>query len=104
MEQLTAAQLTEWEAYDELEPIGEQRADFRIALLCMVIKNLAISAWASKGTKLATIGEFLDLMRWDKEPEVLIEEKPKKQMSDNLLTRIFKDWAGMVGAKDNRKK
>ncbi len=33
-----------------MEPIGEWRADYRIALVCSIIMNLAQSIYAKKGT------------------------------------------------------
>lgn len=37
---LTSEELTEWMAYHELEPWGEERADFRSGTICAVVANL----------------------------------------------------------------
>ena len=42
--------MAEWEAYDRLEPIGEWRGDFRMAVLAATITNLFISVYGKKGT------------------------------------------------------
>ena len=36
---LSSRQLTEWMAYDQLEPFGERRADLRMAVLASLIAN-----------------------------------------------------------------
>lgn len=36
---ISSRELTEWMAYAELEPFGEERADFRIAQNTMVLAN-----------------------------------------------------------------
>lgn len=61
MAQLTSRQITEWQAYEDLEPIGEWRADYRTALLCSIVMNLAQSIYAKKGThpKLTTPKDFM---------------------------------------------
>jgi len=37
---LDSRELTEWRAYATVEPFGEERADRRAALICMVMANL----------------------------------------------------------------
>lgn len=37
---MDSAEFTEWQAFDALEPIGERRADLRMALLCQLIANI----------------------------------------------------------------
>ncbi len=36
---ISSRQLTEWMAYDQLEPFGERRADLRMAILASLIAN-----------------------------------------------------------------
>lgn len=47
--QLTSNQLSEWEAYDKLDPIGTWRDDFRTAKLAALIQNLVIQLYSKKG-------------------------------------------------------
>ena len=63
MEQLTATQLAEWEEYNKLDPIGEQRDDFRNAYLLMTMTNLAISIHGKKGSKFTKIEDYI--VDWD---------------------------------------
>ncbi|WP_025917671.1 DUF4035 domain-containing protein [Herminiimonas sp. CN] len=32
--------MAEWQAYDQLEPIGERREDYRTALVCQTVANV----------------------------------------------------------------
>lgn len=51
MEQLTSEQVAQWQAYDQLEPIGGYREDFRIGMVCSIIVNLAQAIYGKKGKK-----------------------------------------------------
>lgn len=82
LEQLNSEQLSEWEAYDRLEPIGGQQDDYRTALLCSVITNIAIAAWGKKGSKPTTMDEFL--FQWGAEEQT--DVAPKKQSVDEMKT------------------
>lgn len=63
LEQLTSEQLSEWQAYNRLEPIN--RDEFGWAMLCSVVSNLALSIYSKKGThpKYTTPGDFIP--KWD---------------------------------------
>ncbi len=39
LDTMTIRQLREWFAYSELEPFGEERADYRSAQICAMIAN-----------------------------------------------------------------
>lgn len=74
LEQITADQLAEWEAYDSLEPIGlDLRADFRSASLMSMLTNIARSIWSKKGCKMTTPEDFMP--KWSEEEQ----EEPQKQ-------------------------
>ena len=49
MEQITASQLAEWEAYDRIDPIGTWRDDYRIAILDALVVNIVSKLYAKKG-------------------------------------------------------
>jgi hypothetical protein len=54
--------MAEWIAYDRLEPIGEERADFRVGLLCSMMVNIAKAVWGDSKQPVSP----LDYMpRWD---------------------------------------
>lgn len=98
LEELTSSQITEWLAYNELEPIGEWRGDFRIAILCSVIVNLAGAAWGRKGKhKIATPADFMpDWGRRVIEPEV--------EQSVEEMKQVVKSIARSAVKKDRKKK
>ena len=50
MGQITSAQLSEWEAYDKIDPIGSWREDYRIAVLDALIVNIVSKLYAKKGS------------------------------------------------------
>lgn len=37
---MDSAEFTDWMAFDAIEPIGERRADLRMAQLCQLIANI----------------------------------------------------------------
>ena len=49
MDQLSSAQLSEWEAYDKIDPIGSWRDDYRMAVLDSLIINIVSKLYAKKG-------------------------------------------------------
>lgn len=51
LNQLTSRQVTEWLAFNELEPIGDWRADYRTAMLISVMVNIARAVWGSSGKR-----------------------------------------------------
>ena len=59
MDQLTSRQLSEWEAYDRLEPIGQRRDDYRMAILSSLIVNLTRQVHGKKGVKMTTPEDFV---------------------------------------------
>jgi predicted Zn-dependent protease with MMP-like domain len=54
-------QLSEWEAYDRIDPIGTWRADFRGAKLESLILNIVNQLYAEKGKK-PVVTTALDFM------------------------------------------
>lgn len=49
LDELTEEQILEWVVYDSLDPIGDFRSDYRNALLCSTICNIAIRQGTAKG-------------------------------------------------------
>lgn len=89
MDELTSFQLSEWEAYDKLEPIGEMRSDFRMANIMSLINNLAI-AIHSKSTQKTTPLDFMP--KWDEEEQRVVKEEPA--MDPEEIKRIFMSLSG----------
>jgi hypothetical protein len=77
LQQLTAAQLAEWEAFDSLEPIGKWRDDYRTALLCTLISNM----FSDKKSNPAKLTDFL--LQWDK------PKKNKKHQTVEEMKKIL---------------
>jgi hypothetical protein len=50
LDQLTSVQLSEWEAYDVIDPIGTWREDFRFAYLMSMIQNIVNALYSKKGS------------------------------------------------------
>jgi hypothetical protein len=63
LDQLTSYQLSEWEAYDRLDPIGTWREDFRVAELLSLITNTARAVHGKKGIKMSSPSDFMP--NWD---------------------------------------
>lgn len=75
LSELTSAQLSEWEAYDRLDPIGSWRHDYNHAQLISTITNLANAIYHEEGKDpvMTTAGEFMPI--WDKEERKRVEHK-----------------------------
>lgn len=110
MDSLTSVQLSEWEAYDRLDPVGAWREDFRMAYLSSLITNLTISVHGKKGTKQTNLMDFLP--KWDigaeqgKEIKVQSVEDMKKALLE-IASHQNKKVAGLKKpptVKTNRKK
>jgi hypothetical protein len=72
---LTSSQLSEWEAYDRIDPIGKWREDFNVANLMALIAN--VNRNPKKKSNPFTISDFMP--EWGKE-----EEKEKRQTVEEM--------------------
>lgn len=75
---LTSSQITEWQAFDRIYPIGEDRADYRISYLSSLITNLFIQVYGKKGAKLTLPSEYD--FKWGGVPE----EEAKQREIDSI--------------------
>ena len=82
---MNAVQLSEWEAYDRLDPIGTWRDDFRMAYLASIITNIAIK-WnaGKKQVKLIELMEFMP--QWDRQETKEVKKQSVEDMRDFLLS------------------
>ena len=86
-EDLTVTQFDEWQAYNKIQPIQSWREDYRFAMLCSVVTNLALSTHAKKGRK-PKLTEPLDFMpEWGGKKEV---EKQTPEQMKAILLNAFK--------------
>lgn len=47
---MTSEQVSEWMAYDSIDPVGKQRDDYGWAMICSVIYNLVLDIYSVKGS------------------------------------------------------
>ena len=86
----------EWEAYDQLEPIGVERQEFMLALISSTLTNVAISALGKKGTKLTNALDFLP--KWDSEgASEKTEESSQAPQSVEEQKKVMETIARLCG-------
>lgn len=83
LEQLTAKQLAEWEAYSNIDPVGEWRNDFKFSYMASLITNLMIQAYGKKGSKMTKIEDFQ--LQWDTGVETESKQQSVEEMKNILL-------------------
>ena len=88
MDQITSVQLSEWEAYDRIDPIGTWREDYRVAVLDSLIVNIVSKLYAKKGhtPKEVLPTEFMPNWTGDKK----VEKKMSVQDTKEVLMTIAK--------------
>lgn len=86
MDCLTSKQISEWEAYDKIDPIGTWREDFRLAKIESLITNIVQQLYAKKGSKpkLTTPLDFM--VDWTGEGVV---QEPKKQSVEEMKATLM---------------
>jgi len=98
LDELTSAQISEWEAYDTIDPVGkaEWRNELAIASLISVVVNMAKDIYndPKKGKPdYVTPDDFL--IKWGESAE----QKPEKQTQDEMLGALL-GIARMQGTTD----
>lgn len=84
-EYLSTAQISEWEAYDRLDPIGDYRSDFNTAQLMSLIYNISVQLWGKEGEKkMSSPSEFM--VMWGQPEE---KEEPKVQSLEQLKATMM---------------
>jgi hypothetical protein len=85
LDDLTSAQLSEWQAYESLEPFGEWRADYRIGQLCALVLNIAKAVAGEKGKYMPSnaddfmLSEQID-QQWAEEDK--LEQQPVQTIEE----------------------
>ena len=79
---MTSTQLSEWQAYDRLEPIGEERWEFSMASLSSLIMNISRAVWGKKGVEMTTPDLFIP--EWDRDPNEPQEQRVPKQSVEQM--------------------
>ena len=88
--------MSEWEAYDRIDPIGSWRDDFRGAKLESLILNIVNQLYAKKGDK-PQITTALDFMPdWAGEGK---KQEVKKVQTAEDMKKIFQEIAKVQNKK-----
>jgi hypothetical protein len=85
VERLTLAELQEWEAFDQIEPVGklELRMEYMLGTVCAVIVNMVSSIFSKKGAKGTNASPYDFMPPWDTVGnEVIAEETPKQSVDE----------------------
>jgi len=80
---LTCNQISEWEAFNKLEPIGNWRMDLQFAQLQSTITNIFISLYGKKGAKETKADDFM--IKWDGVEKVEIKKQSVQDMKSILM-------------------
>lgn len=94
---MTSHQLAEWEAYNVLDPIGEERSDYRFSYLYSLLTNIAIRTYGKKGAELTKIDDFL--FKWGAD-----EEEEKMQSVEEMKNVLLALTRSQEKASDNKEK
>ncbi len=86
LKMFTARQFFEWQAYEQIDPWGERRQDYRIASLGALIAN--VNRDSKKRPEPYTIEDFL----------LKFGEPEKKQQTWQEQEMILNMWAQAMGA------
>ena len=93
MDHLSSFQISEWEAFDRVDPIGSWREDFRMAFTAAVLTNLTIAVNGKKGAKLSSPIDFMP--KWDSDGVKEIKRQTPEEMKE-ILTAIAKDHNKLI--------
>jgi len=101
LKQLTAEQLTEWEIYNKIDPIGKWRDELSIATVCALITNTVRQLYTKKGHKVEFTGPDDFMIKWG---EVEDQKPEPKQQSPEEMAQILHGLAAVMGTKDKIEK
>lgn len=91
LERLTSEQLTEWQAYDRLEPIGQWRDDYRIAYLISAIASMV------GGSAINPIDIMENMQYWNIKKKVQVSGK--KQSVEEMKSILISIASGVKDPK-----
>ena len=84
LQRCDSRELSEWQAFDAVDPIGHMRTDYSVAMMMCMYAN----GNRQRGSKAHTVQEFMPFM-----PEKTEEEKADEQMAE------FQHFADMFNAR-----
>jgi len=85
LDSLTSAQLSEWEAYDKLDPIGTWRDDYRLAVLDSLLVNIVSRLYAKKGHTPKEVSPTEFMPNWSGEKKIA-KPQTMEEMKSILLS------------------
>jgi hypothetical protein len=100
LDDLTAEQLTEWEVYNSIEPVGEFRGDLRIANLTSMLYNMISSFGSKKGRR--HVSKPADFMPFFKED--LEEKKDEPQSVEEMKSTLLSIASSLKNQEKKEKK
>ena len=86
LDELSSTQISEWQAYDRLDPIGTWREDFRMAYLSMIITNLVRAIHGKEETKIAIPLDFMP--DWGKGEEEVKETGQTQEDMKKIMMAV----------------
>lgn len=89
LSRVTSAELTEWIAFAELEPFGEERADLRAGIVASTVAE--VNRNPKKRKQPFTPQDFLPKFGKERSDDVEDEEQKRSE-------RLAAKWAGIVAA------
>jgi len=101
LKDLTSSQVTEWLAYDELDPVGKWRDELMIASLESLIVNIVRQLYPPKGRKpeFTSPNEFM--IKWGE----IADQKPEpKVQSPEEMAQALRGLAAVMGTRDKIEK
>lgn len=85
MGQLTSRQISEWEAYDTLDPIGSWREEYRTARIESLLLNIVNHLFAKEGSTPQTLEPIDFIPDWTGEREPKVKQQSVEEMKQALM-------------------
>lgn len=87
MEQLSASEIAEWEAFYRLEPAPDWKDDVRNSQAVSTIGNLLIRAYFKEGSELLDSKDFL--IDWEEGKTLTQKDKEKRQSVEEMKNYLL---------------
>ena len=97
LRRMTASELTEYMAYDQIEPIGEPRADLRVGILAATVANHS----ASPPRQAAKPVDFMPFARSFKDAAAALDPVDPQQNAQVIGKALFGDRVMNYAKKDD---
>ena len=87
---MDSCEITEWIAYDQLEPFGEQREDLRVGQICSTVANHSFSP-PTKPRKPTDYMLFAQADQPETQPTLLKDAKAQSDLIRQVIFGVKKD-------------